>query len=52
MRKKLVVVIAVAVMLLSLTTLFAGCKELTTEGKDYTIPLIDLESKPEGLDAK
>ena len=51
MRKKIVIVIAVVVLLLSLMMTFAGCGNIT-EGKDYTIPLIDLESKPAGLDAK
>ncbi|MDE5549110.1 MAG: glycoside hydrolase [Clostridia bacterium] len=48
MRKKIVILILV--LLISLTTL-AGCGNIT-EGRDYTIPLIDLESKPEGLDSQ
>lgn len=48
MRKKVVIVIAI--MLVSLMV-FAGCGNIS-EGKDYTIPLIDLENKPEGLDPK
>lgn len=48
MRKK--IVIFILVLLLSLMA-FAGCGNIT-EGKDYTIPLIDLESKPVGLDSK
>lgn len=48
MGKKFVIV--VAILLLSLMAL-AGCGNIT-EGKDYTIPLIDLENKPEGLDSK
>ncbi len=48
MSKKFVIV--VAILLLSLMAL-AGCGNIT-EGKDYTIPLIDLENKPEGLDSK
>lgn len=45
MRRKIVIV--TLVLLLALTALLAGCN--ITEGQDYTIPLIDLESKPEGL---
>lgn len=41
----------ILLLFVSVMLAFASCQSLTTEGRDYSIPQVDLSEKPEGLSA-